>query len=64
MDFTGFATAPFDGAIAMLSTGRWFTPGQGFADQSTLVNGSIVPEPGTLALLALAVPAALRRRQR
>jgi len=66
MEFSGYGTEPFDGAILTLSTGQWFTPGQPLAVQSTLVNGSIVPEASSVALCLVGVGwlAACRRRAR
>jgi len=59
MDFSGYGNEPFDGAVMTLTTGQWFSLGQGYQNQSTLVQASVVPEP---ASVALAVAGLLIRR--
>ena len=58
----------FDGSIMTLAFGNWFTDAGGtfqdFSDASTLAVGAIVPEPGTLCLLALGTLAISTRRRR
>ena len=62
------ATPPFTGNVITLEFGNWFTTGAGvpqsFSGATTLTAGAIVPEPATLAMLALGGLAALTRVRR
>lgn len=52
---------PYPGAIVLLMLpGNWFTGN--FSNANTLVQGAVVPEPATLALVILGGLAAIRRR--
>ncbi len=64
MDFTGYGSEPLDGAVMTLTTGQWFNLGQGYQNQSTLVQASVVPEPASVALAVagLIIRRAYRRR--
>lgn len=53
---------PFEGNIITLVFNRWFDE-VGFQDATTQVIGAVIPEPATLALLALGGLLAVRRRQ-
>ncbi len=63
LDFTGYGSAPHSGAITTLETGQWFVPDVPWENQSTLVQGSVVPEPASLILLGLGAAFSLRRRR-
>ncbi len=53
--------APYPGAIVLLMLpGNWFTAN--FSNANTLVQGAVVPEPATIALVVLGGLAAIRRR--
>ncbi len=62
------ATPPFSGNIITLAFQNWFTDSLGaplsFQSSTTLASGAIVPEPATLALLALGGLVAAARRRR
>jgi hypothetical protein len=62
LDFTGYGAAPYNGAITTLETGQWFVPDVPWENQSTLVQGSVVPEPASLGLICMGIAVALRRR--
>lgn len=60
------ADPPFNGNIINLTFGGWFASETGpedFRDKTTLTSGVVVPEPATLALLALGGLACLIRRR-
>lgn len=54
---------PFEGNIINLTFGAWFSDGD-FENRTTLTSGVVVPEPATLALLALGGLACVARRRR
>lgn len=66
MNFPG--TPPFSGNVLTLVSEAWFTDAasvaQDFGARTTLAIGTVVPEPATLALLAVSgLAVALRRRR-
>lgn len=64
LDFSAFGPAPYEGAIMVLETGKWFTVGTPWTAQNTLIQGSVLPEPSTALLGALGLAALIAQRRR